>query len=178
MFPTVTPGRRARGYVEVKLALTDRQKRLFERWKHVKLESVKARANDCATMAPRDMDASIIDRLKMQEKRIKAAARDLQAEIQSSKPSSPRERTNRRKTSSGRMRCRRHECTACTARWSTCTTAMATTTTRRSASSSANTVTSLRVPTGVKRHLPSGRGGVPSWTPGCTCARSARHSGG
>ena len=73
----------ALAYVEVKLALTDRQKPLFERWKHVKLESVKARANDCATMAPRDMDASIIDRLKMQEKRIKARLADLQAEMPS-----------------------------------------------------------------------------------------------
>jgi hypothetical protein len=70
-------------YLETKLALTDRQKPLFERWKHVKLESVKARANDCATMAPRDMDASIIDRLKMQEKRIKARLADLQAEMPS-----------------------------------------------------------------------------------------------
>ena len=70
-------------YLETKLALTDSQKTLFERWKHVKLESVKARANDCATMAPRDMDASIIDRLKMHEKRMKARLADLQAEMPS-----------------------------------------------------------------------------------------------
>jgi hypothetical protein len=70
-------------YLETKLALTDRQKSLFERWKHVKLESVKAHADECATKAPRDMDASIVDRMKMHEKMMKAKLADMQAEMPS-----------------------------------------------------------------------------------------------
>jgi hypothetical protein len=70
-------------YVETKLALTDAQKPLFEDWKHVKLESAKAHADECGTMMPRDMDASIIDRMKMHEKMMKAMLADLQAEIPS-----------------------------------------------------------------------------------------------
>jgi hypothetical protein len=70
-------------YLETKLALTDSQKTLFERWKHVKLSAVKANADECATIVPRDMDASIIDRLKMHEKMLKAQLADLQAEMPS-----------------------------------------------------------------------------------------------
>ena len=70
-------------YLEAKLALTDKQKPLFDRWKRVKLESVKAHANECATKTPREMDASIIDRLKMHEKMLKSRLADLQAEMPS-----------------------------------------------------------------------------------------------
>ena len=70
-------------YLETRLALTDSQKPLFERWKHVKLSSVRAHADECATMMPRDMDASIIDRLKLHEKKMKARLADLQAEMPS-----------------------------------------------------------------------------------------------
>ena len=70
-------------YLETKLALTDKQKPLFDRWKRVKLESVKAHANECATKTPREMDASIIDRLKMHEKMLKSRLADLQAEMPS-----------------------------------------------------------------------------------------------
>jgi hypothetical protein len=70
-------------YLETRLALTDNQKPLFERWKHVKLESAKAHADECGTMMPRDMDASIIDRLKMHEKMMKSRLADLQAQMPS-----------------------------------------------------------------------------------------------
>ena len=70
-------------YLETKLDLTDRQKPLFERWKHVKLSAVRAHADECATKMPRDMDASIIDRMKMHEKMMKARLADLQAEMPS-----------------------------------------------------------------------------------------------
>ena len=68
-------------YLETRLALTDAQKPLFERWKHVRLSSVKARSDECATKTPHEMDASIIDRLKMHEKRMKARLADLQAQM-------------------------------------------------------------------------------------------------
>ena len=70
-------------YIEIKLALTDKQKPLFDRWKRVKLASVRARADECATMKMPMMDASIIDRLKMHEKRMKSRLADLQAEMPS-----------------------------------------------------------------------------------------------
>ena len=35
-------------YIEIKLALTGKQKPLFDRWKRVKLASVRARADECA----------------------------------------------------------------------------------------------------------------------------------
>jgi hypothetical protein len=70
-------------YLETKLALTDKQKPLFDRWKHVKLESVKANADECTGMKMPMMDASIIDRLKLHEKMLKAKLADLQAEMPS-----------------------------------------------------------------------------------------------
>jgi hypothetical protein len=70
-------------YLETRLALTDRQKPLFERWKHVKLSSARAHSDECTTMMPREMDTSIIDRLKMHEKKLKARLADLQAEMPS-----------------------------------------------------------------------------------------------
>ncbi len=70
-------------YLETKLALTDKQKPLFERWKKVKLASVKAHSDECATMMPHAMDASIIERMKMHEKKMKAKLADLQAEMPS-----------------------------------------------------------------------------------------------
>lgn len=70
-------------YLETRLALTDRQKPLFERWKRVKLSSARAHSDECATMMPREMDASIIDRLKMHEKKMKARLADLQAQLPS-----------------------------------------------------------------------------------------------
>jgi hypothetical protein len=70
-------------YLETRLALTDRQKPLFDRWKRVRLSSVKAHADECATMMPHEMDVSIIDRMKLHEKKLKARLADLQAEMPS-----------------------------------------------------------------------------------------------
>jgi hypothetical protein len=70
-------------YLETRLALTDSQKPLFERWRHVKLSSARAHSDECGTMMARDMDASIIDRLKMHEKKMKARLADLQAQMPS-----------------------------------------------------------------------------------------------
>ena len=70
-------------YLETKLALTDKQKPLFDRWQRVKLSAARAHSDECGTMMPRDMDASIIDRMKMHEKKMKARLADLQAELPS-----------------------------------------------------------------------------------------------
>jgi hypothetical protein len=70
-------------YLETRLALTDRQKPLFDRWQHVKLSSVRAHSDECATMMPHEMDVSIIDRMKLHEKKMKARLADLQAELPS-----------------------------------------------------------------------------------------------
>ena len=73
----------ALAYLETRLALTDRQKPLFDRWQRVKLSAARAHSDECTTMMPRDMDASIIDRMKMHEKKMKARLADLQAELPS-----------------------------------------------------------------------------------------------
>jgi hypothetical protein len=70
-------------YIETKLALTDKQKPLFERWKNVKLANVKARADECATLKTSAWDASIVDRMKTQEKMLKSRLASLQAEMPS-----------------------------------------------------------------------------------------------
>ena len=70
-------------YLETKLALTDNQKPLFERWKKVKLSAVKAHTDECATLTTSMWDASIVERMKTQEKMLKSRLASLQAEMPS-----------------------------------------------------------------------------------------------
>ncbi|HEY0282263.1 MAG TPA: Spy/CpxP family protein refolding chaperone [Rhizomicrobium sp.] len=70
-------------YVETKLALTDRQKPLFERWKKVKLDNAKARADKCAALKTTAMRASVVERAKLHEKMLKTKLANLQAELPS-----------------------------------------------------------------------------------------------
>lgn len=68
-------------YLEARLQLTDRQKPLFERWKNTVLSSIKAHADQCATGKRPDMDASVVDKLKRHEQRLKTRLADLQAQM-------------------------------------------------------------------------------------------------
>jgi hypothetical protein len=64
-------------YLEAKLALSDKQKPLFERWKKIKLAS--ANAAGCAP--PPDSESSIIEALKGEEKFLHAQLETLKAEL-------------------------------------------------------------------------------------------------
>jgi len=68
-------------YLETKLALTDKQKPAFDRWKRTMLETAKAHSGDCAAMKMPDMKASIIDKLKLEEKMLKTHLADIQAQM-------------------------------------------------------------------------------------------------
>jgi|GEM_PF-4882062 hypothetical protein len=76
--------------LEVRLQLTDQQKSSFERWKHVKLKSAKARADACVGMKlPEPPDAADkmppvpdpAEGLRMEEKHLKDRLADLKTEI-------------------------------------------------------------------------------------------------
>ena len=64
-------------FLEVKLALTDAQKPLFERWKKIKLTAAKA--TDCAP--PPEGKPSIVDQLKHEEKMLRQRLVELKAEL-------------------------------------------------------------------------------------------------
>jgi len=66
--------------LEVKLKLTSAQKAAFERWKTVKLSTVKARTDKCADMTPPDREASLIDLRQRQIAHLEARLADLKAE--------------------------------------------------------------------------------------------------
>jgi hypothetical protein len=66
--------------LEVKLKLTTAQKPLFERWKKVRLESAKTRADKCGTMKMPDRDGSIMDGLKRETTMLEARLAELKAE--------------------------------------------------------------------------------------------------
>ncbi len=63
-------------FLEAKLALTDQQKPLFERWKKIKLAAAKS--VDCAP--PPDGEPSIVDSLKREEKMLRQRLDELKAE--------------------------------------------------------------------------------------------------
>jgi hypothetical protein len=65
-------------YLETKLALTAQQKPLFERWKSVRLASVKAHADKCAAMTP--PEPGIMQHLKMEQAMLEARLADIRAE--------------------------------------------------------------------------------------------------
>jgi len=69
--------------LEVKLALTPQQKPLFERWKNVRLSSVKEHSEKCATMQMPGPDSSIMDGVKLQTAMLETRLADLKAETPS-----------------------------------------------------------------------------------------------
>jgi len=69
--------------LEVKLALTSQQKPLFERWKNVRLGSVKEHSEKCATMQFPGRNASIMDGVKLKTEMLEARLADLKAETPS-----------------------------------------------------------------------------------------------
>jgi hypothetical protein len=64
-------------YLEAKLALTDKQKPLFERWKKVKLATAKSA--DCAP--PPEGEPSVVDQLKHEQKMLQSHLEELKAEL-------------------------------------------------------------------------------------------------
>ena len=68
-------------YLEAKLALTDKQKPLFDRWKDVRLANVKARSAECASMTMPDKEFSIVEHLKQEEKMLQGRLGELRAEM-------------------------------------------------------------------------------------------------
>jgi hypothetical protein len=66
--------------LEVKLALTSTQKPLFERWKSVRLASVKTHAEKCAKFEFPGPDASILDGVKLETRMLETRLADLKAE--------------------------------------------------------------------------------------------------
>jgi hypothetical protein len=68
-------------YLETKLALGDKQRVLFDRWRNVKLASAKARAAECASLKLPDKEPSIVEHLKQDEKMLQHRLDDLRAEL-------------------------------------------------------------------------------------------------
>jgi len=68
-------------YLEARLALSEMQKPLFERWKSVKLASAKARLAECAGQQPPEGPPSIIDLMKFEEKSIRDRLDEIKAEM-------------------------------------------------------------------------------------------------
>jgi hypothetical protein len=66
----------ALAYLEARLALTDQQQPLFERWKKIKLASVR----DADCLPPPASELSIIDSLKHEEKMLRARLAEMKAE--------------------------------------------------------------------------------------------------
>jgi hypothetical protein len=66
--------------LDVQLKLTPAQKPLYERWKNVKLASVKARSEKCAGMKMPAREMSIMDGLKLETAMLEARLADLKAE--------------------------------------------------------------------------------------------------
>jgi hypothetical protein len=69
--------------LEVKLALTSTQKPLFERWKSVRLASVKMHSEQCAKFEFPGPDATIPDGVQLETRMLEARLADLKAETPS-----------------------------------------------------------------------------------------------
>lgn len=65
-------------YLEAKLKLTSQQKPLFERWKSVRLASVKAHAKQCSSMTP--PGPGIMAKLNLEQRMLEARLSDIKAE--------------------------------------------------------------------------------------------------
>jgi hypothetical protein len=68
-------------YLETKLALGDKQRVLFDRWRNVKLASAKVRAAECAALKLPDKEPFIVEHLKQEEKMLQHRLDDLRAEL-------------------------------------------------------------------------------------------------
>ena len=68
-------------YLETKLALTGKQKGLFDHWRNVKLASAKARTAECASLTMPDKEPSFVEHVKQEEKMLQRRLDDLQAEL-------------------------------------------------------------------------------------------------
>ena len=71
----------AMSYLEVRLALSDSQRPLFERWKTVKSANAKAHLADCMARRPPDQPPSIIDLMNLEEKMIRARLEEVKTEM-------------------------------------------------------------------------------------------------
>jgi hypothetical protein len=69
--------------LEARLQLTSVEKPLFERWKNVRLASAKAHAEKCGTFTFPGRDASIMDKLKLEQSMLETRLADLKAETPS-----------------------------------------------------------------------------------------------
>ncbi|MGA7712644.1 MAG: Spy/CpxP family protein refolding chaperone [Rhizomicrobium sp.] len=70
-------------YLETKLALSDKQKPAFDRWKSSMLAIAKAHSGECPEMKMGEHEHSLVDALKRHEKRMKERLADLQAQMPS-----------------------------------------------------------------------------------------------
>ena len=73
----------ALAYSEAKLSLSTAQQPLFARWKQVKLDIAKRRADSCASHTPRQADAkmpSLVERMTRREDMLKQRLADLDSE--------------------------------------------------------------------------------------------------
>jgi hypothetical protein len=71
----------AMSYLEVRLALSDSQRPLFDHWKSLKLADAKAHRADCAVRKPPNQPPPIIDLLNLEEKMIRARLEEVKTEI-------------------------------------------------------------------------------------------------
>jgi LTXXQ motif family protein len=67
-------------YLETKLALTDVQKPLFNRWKNIRLAAAKSHSANCATMQRPGPDASIMEHVDRETAMLERRLADLKAE--------------------------------------------------------------------------------------------------
>jgi hypothetical protein len=70
-------------YLEAKLALTDKQKPAFDRWKNSMLTIAKTHSGECTEMKMGEHEHSLVDALKRHEKRMEERLADLQAQMPS-----------------------------------------------------------------------------------------------
>ncbi len=70
-------------YLEAKLALTDKQKPAFDRWKSSMLTIAKTHSGECTEMKMGEHEHSLVDALKRHEKRMEERLADLQAQMPS-----------------------------------------------------------------------------------------------
>ena len=73
----------AMSYLETRLALSDRQRPLFDRWKRDRLESAKAHDGECATVQLPGPQGSAVDKMKLRERMLKERLDDLQGQMPS-----------------------------------------------------------------------------------------------
>ncbi|MDE2112201.1 MAG: Spy/CpxP family protein refolding chaperone [Alphaproteobacteria bacterium] len=68
-------------YLQTRLALTDKQRPLFERWKDTVLTTAKEHSAKCAAMKMPEMPPTMVDRLKHQEAMLKDRLDSMEAQM-------------------------------------------------------------------------------------------------